>query len=42
MRKHLALVLLTVGLLAGCNTIQGIGKDVSKAGQTIEDAARKK
>ena len=42
MRKHLALALLMLGLLAGCNTIQGIGKDVSKAGQTIEDAARKK
>ncbi len=27
--------------LAGCNTIQGAGKDVSKAGETIEEAAKK-
>ena len=28
-------------LLAGCNTIDGMGKDISKAGDTIEDAAKK-
>ncbi|MFN3629537.1 MAG: entericidin A/B family lipoprotein [Casimicrobiaceae bacterium] len=28
--------------LAGCNTIQGVGKDMQKAGEKIEDAARKK
>jgi predicted small secreted protein len=27
--------------LAGCNTIEGAGKDVSKAGEKIEDAAKK-
>jgi predicted small secreted protein len=29
-------------LLAGCNTIEGMGKDISKAGDKIEEAAKKK
>jgi predicted small secreted protein len=29
-------------LLAGCNTMAGMGKDIQKAGETIEGAARKK
>ena len=29
-------------LLAGCNTIRGVGQDVQKAGGAIEDAAKKK
>jgi predicted small secreted protein len=28
--------------LYGCNTIQGIGRDIQKAGDKIEDAAKKK
>ena len=28
--------------LAGCNTIQGLGKDISKAGDKIEEVAKKK
>jgi predicted small secreted protein len=28
--------------LAGCNTIAGIGKDVEKAGEVVQDAARKR
>ncbi|MGI9218962.1 MAG: entericidin A/B family lipoprotein [Hydrogenophaga sp.] len=28
--------------LAGCNTVQGVGQDVQKAGQVLEDAAKKK
>ncbi len=28
-------------LLAGCNTIEGIGKDVKKGGEAIEKAAEK-
>ena len=44
--KHLSLILLlgalcTLGLSA-CNTMQGIGKDVQKAGETLESAAKKK
>ena len=34
--------LAAAALLAGCNTMQGLGKDISKAGDRIEEAARKK
>ena len=40
MRKILSLVLLTTLLpLAACNTVEGAGKDIKSAGDTIEDAA---
>lgn len=39
-RKFIALFMLGGGLaLAGCNTIEGAGKDVQSVGQTVEDAA---
>jgi len=41
MKKFFVLFAL-LALLAGCNTIQGIGKDVKKAGEVVEDAATKK
>jgi predicted small secreted protein len=28
--------------IAGCNTIKGAGQDIQKAGEKIEDAAKKK
>ncbi len=28
-------------LLAGCNTFEGLGKDIKKGGETIEKAATK-
>jgi predicted small secreted protein len=28
--------------LAGCNTVKGVGQDLQKAGEKIEDAAKKK
>ena len=28
-------------LLAGCNTIRGVGKDIEKAGEVIQDTANK-
>ena len=40
------LIGLTMGvlvlLLVGCNTFQGLGKDITKAGETIENASKKK
>jgi predicted small secreted protein len=42
MGKYLMLaaaVLMTIALSA-CNTVQGMGKDISKAGQGIEKAAQ--
>ncbi|MEA9511918.1 entericidin A/B family lipoprotein [Xanthomonas campestris] len=37
----LVLSMLSVGMLAGCNTVAGAGKDVRGAGEKVEDAARK-
>lgn len=41
MRK---LLLIATALLAlsACNTIDGLGKDIKKAGESIEDAASRK
>ncbi|WP_372524687.1 entericidin A/B family lipoprotein [Piscinibacter sp.] len=40
--KKLLLIAAAVYVLAGCNTINGLGKDIQKAGESIEDAAAKK
>lgn len=29
-------------MLVGCNTVKGVGQDLQKAGEKIEDAAKKK
>ena len=42
MNKRLSLVLLALALLAGCNTINGVGKDIKAGGQAIEDVSKKK
>ena len=39
--KKLFTLFFTVTLLAGCNTIEGFGKDVKKGGEVIEKAAEK-
>ena len=36
-----ALALLAAFMLAGCNTIKGMGQDVQKAGSAIENAVKK-
>ena len=41
MRKLCALVVGALLLLAGCNTFEGVGKDIQKAGEKIEGAAKK-
>ncbi|OHC63000.1 MAG: entericidin [Rhodocyclales bacterium GWA2_65_20] len=38
--KAAILTLAAVLALAGCNTLQGIGKDLEKGGQAIEKAAK--
>ncbi len=35
-----SVLLLGLAVLAGCNTVQGIGKDLEKAGQKIEKTAK--
>ncbi|MBE5313903.1 MAG: entericidin A/B family lipoprotein [Xanthomonadales bacterium] len=38
---RLAALALGLLVLAGCNTIQGAGKDLQRAGEKIEEAARR-
>ena len=42
--KKIVLVLLMLSLvgLTACNTLKGVGQDLQKAGEKIEDAAKKK
>lgn len=40
MRKVLAMALIASGLaLSACNTVEGIGRDVSSAGDTVANTA---
>jgi len=41
-KSALALILASLYVLAGCNTIAGAGQDIQKGGEKIEDAAKKK
>jgi predicted small secreted protein len=44
MRKSIAFIVLIIAaasLLAGCNTMRGVGKDVEAAGRTIQKSADK-
>ena len=42
MKKALTLIALASAfVLAGCNTVQGVGKDVQKAGSAVEQAGKK-
>nr|WP_315202143.1 entericidin A/B family lipoprotein [uncultured Albidiferax sp.] len=38
--KKFILLVTTVLVLAGCNTVHGIGQDVQRAGQAIGNAAK--
>ncbi|MDP2006521.1 MAG: entericidin A/B family lipoprotein [Rubrivivax sp.] len=46
MQKHflitLGLALIAAFTLSACNTMEGVGKDMTKAGEKIEEAAKKK
>ncbi len=37
--KRVAFLLVVAGMIAGCNTMNGLGKDIQKGGQAIEKAA---
>ena len=42
MRKLVALMMvLAMGILAGCNTMEGLGKDVQRGGEKVEGAAER-
>jgi predicted small secreted protein len=36
----LGLLLAMLSITTGCETIKGVGRDITKAGEAIEDAAR--
>ena len=40
--KKLRILMPVSDVLAGCNTFEGVRKDIQKAGESIEDAAKKK
>ncbi len=42
MKRMLITTLFAALMLGGCNTLEGVGKDIKKAGSTVEDAAKKK
>jgi len=43
MKRMLMVALLgmfSIGMLSGCNTVAGAGKDMQKAGEKVEDKAQ--
>jgi predicted small secreted protein len=41
MKKLIALLLLLVmGVLAGCNTMEGMGKDIERGGEKLQGTAQ--
>lgn len=41
MKKILAASIVLAFVLTGCNTVKGVGQDVSKAGQAVSKTATK-
>jgi predicted small secreted protein len=41
MKTIITLIAASLLLLTGCNTVKGMGQDIQKAGEKIEDAAKK-
>ena len=39
--KKLFVVLVAVLVTAGCNTMSGLGKDIERTGEKIQDKAKK-
>jgi predicted small secreted protein len=37
---RIAMLLVLAAAVGACNTLQGMGKDIKKAGQKIEETAR--
>jgi entericidin B len=41
MKKLIALLsLLAMGVLAGCNTVEGMGKDIERGGEKLQGTAQ--
>jgi entericidin B len=41
MHAKVMAILISAALLVGCNTVQGIGKDVERGGEKLQNAAEK-
>lgn len=41
MKKFLIATLASVFVLTGCNTVKGLGKDISKTGDAVSKTAQK-
>lgn len=39
MSKYFALVMLVL-TVAGCNTLNGVGKDIEKAGEAVQNSSK--
>ena len=42
MKRTLFVLMASLTLLAGCNTIEGLGKDIKTGGEKVAAAAKKK
>ncbi len=42
MKKSLFVVIVLALLASGCNTVQGVGKDLKQGGEALERAGSKK
>lgn len=40
MKLSVPILALAAMLLAGCNTVEGVGRDVQAGGEAVEDVAR--
>ena len=38
--KKIVILVAALAVLAGCNTFEGLGKDIQKGGQKLEKAAK--
>ena len=38
----IGVAVVLVVLVTGCNTVRGVGQDIQKAGESIENAVKKK
>jgi predicted small secreted protein len=41
MKKNVLMLMISALTLIGCNTMQGLGKDIKTAGEKVEGAAKR-
>ena len=41
MFRKLIMMMVLAGFMAGCNTMQGVGKDVERGGEKLQGAAER-